>query len=165
MFRKCLLLFLALSLPVGAFAADTKVAFVNVPRLLEDAPQVAAVRDSIKKEFARRDDELVAQQKQLKKLQDKLRKDAAIMSEAEVKRLEKDIVSRRRKIKNAQSEFQEDLGLRRTEKLVTLRKLIAEVVIDVAKKEKIDMVLEGGVVWADDKVNITNKVLEELKTR
>ncbi len=147
----------------AAASAEVKIAFVEVARLLQDAPQVQQVRDRIKSEFARRDDELVAQQKQLKQLEDKLGRDGAIMSDAEMKRLERDIIARRRKLKNEQTAFQEDLALRQNEELGKLRKVIAEVIIEVAREEKFDLVFESGVVWASDRVNITDRVLQRLK--
>jgi len=148
-----------------AMAAGTKVAFVQVAKVLQAAPQVKAIKDRIRKEFAKRDDQLVAEQKKLKKLKEKLARDAAIMSESEKKRLERDIIARSRKLKNAQSEFQEDLTLRQNEELAKLRKVITEVVVKVAKRGGFDMVLESGVVWANDKVNITDQVIRELKKR
>lgn len=150
-------------LAFAGMASAQKIAYVEVTRLLEEAPQVKQVKETIRKEFAHRDEALVAQQKQLKKLQDKFIKDGSIMSEAEAKRLERDILARRRKLKNATGEFQEDLSLRQNEELKKLRKVIAEVVIKVAKQEKIDIVLEGGVVYADPKSNITDIVLKKLK--
>lgn len=152
-----------ISIAASSSAMATAVAFVQVPLLLKDAPQVASVRSKLKKEFARRDNELVAQQKQIKKLAEKLQRDGSIMSQAEAKRLESDIRSRSRKLKNEQSEFQEDLTLRQNEELGKLRKVIAEIIIQVAKDSKIDIVLESGVVWASDGSNITSKVLDELK--
>ncbi len=148
-----------------ALAAGTKVAFVQVAKVLQASPQVKAIKERIRKEFAKRDDQLVAEQKKLKKLKEKLARDAAIMSESEKKRLERDIIARTRKLKNAQSEFQEDLSLRQNEELAKLRKVITEVVIKVAKQGGFDMVLESGVVWANDKVNITDQVIRELKRR
>ncbi len=148
-----------------AVAAGTKVAYVQVAKVLQAAPQVKAIKERIRREFAKRDDQLVAEQKKLKKLKEKLARDAAIMSEAEKKRLERDIIARSRKLKNAQSEFQEDLTLRQNEELAKLRKVITEVVVKVARQGGFDMVLESGVVWANDKVNITDKVIRELKKR
>lgn len=156
---------LALFLVTVTAAAQTNVAFVEVPRVLKEAPQVAAVRELLKKEFARRDEELVAQQKQIKRLEEKLNRDGAIMSEAESKRLERDIISRTRKLKNEQGAFQEDLSLRQNEELGKLRKVIAEVIADVAKRDKLDLVFESGVVFAGESVNITDKVLKELSRR
>ncbi len=149
----------------GAALSATKIAYVEVGKVLQESPQVKAVKEKIRKEFAKRDDQLVAEQKKLKKLKEKLARDGSIMSEAERKRLERDIIARTRKLKNAQSEFQEDLALRQNEELGKLRKVIAEVIVKVAKKGGYDIVLESGVVWANDKVNITPQVLKELKKR
>jgi outer membrane protein len=154
---------LSVSLGTTSASAETRIAFVEVARLLQDSPQVQQVRDRIKSEFARRDDELVAQQKQLQQLEDKLNRDGAIMSEAEAARLERDIIARRRKLKNEQTAFQEDLALRQNEELGKLRKVIAEVIVEVARQEQLDLVLESGVVWASDRANITDKVLQRLR--
>lgn len=156
-----LLVFLLLG--VNTAMAATKIAFVETGQVLQKSPQVKAVKDKIKKEFARRDDQLVAEQKQLTKLQEKLLKDGSVMSEAERTRLERDVLSRRRKLKSSQAEFQEDLTLRQNEELGKLRKQIAEVIINVAKKNGYDIVLESGVIWADGKINITDKVIKALK--
>ena len=157
-----LFMLVALAIPASALA-ELKIAFVEVNRLLKDAPQVQKVRDRIKGEFARRDNELVSQQRQLKKLEEKFNRDSAIMSESEAKRLERDIISRRRKLKSEQTAFQEDLAIRQNEELGKLRKVIAEVIIEIARKDNVDLVLESGVVWASDRVNITDKVLQRLR--
>lgn len=158
-----LLTFLLIFGLAGAVSAETRIAFVEVARLLQESPQVQAVRDRLKTEFSRRDNELVAQQKQLKQLEEKLARDASIMSAEEAQKLERDIIARRRKLKSDQTAFQEDLALRQNEELGKLRKVIAEVIVEVAKAEKIDLVLESGVVWATDKVNMTDKVLARLR--
>lgn len=147
---------------VSAQAAGN-IAFVEVSRILQSAPQVETIKEKIKKEFGPRDNEMVAQQKQIQKLQEKLVRDGAIMSDEEAKRLEKDILTRSRKLKTSKGEFQEDLALRQNEELNKLRKVIAEVIVEIAKKDGYDIVLEGGVVWAKDEINITDKVLKKLK--
>ena len=156
----------ALSTSLAASAAEGyRIAFVEVPRLLQDAPQVAAVRDNLKKEFARRDKDLVALQGDIKKIEEKLQRDGAILSDAETQRLERDLVAKQRKLKTAQNEFQEELSLRQNEELNKLRRQIAEVIIEVSKEDNLDLVLETGVVFASDRANITEKVLERLKAK
>lgn len=157
------LLALTLGHAGAAAAAEYKIAFVEVPRLLRDAPQVEAVREKLKKEFSRRNDDLVAQGEQMKKLEEKFRRDSTIMSDAESKRLERDIISRQRKLKSSQNEFQEDLSLRQNEELGKLRKVIGEIIVQVAKEGNFDLVLESGVVYASDRANITDQVLERLR--
>lgn len=157
---------LALFLPAAVPAAEGyRVAFVEVPRLLQDAPQVAAVRENLKKEFSRRDKDLVALQGEIKKIEEKLQRDGAILSDVETQRLERDLVGKQRKLKTAQNEFQEELSLRQNEELNKLRRQIAEVIIEVSKEDGLDLVLETGVVFASDRANITEKVLERLKVR
>ena len=157
---------LVLSASPAVPAADGyRVAFVEVPRLLQDAPQVAAVRESLKKEFSRRDKDLVALQADIKKIEEKLQRDGAILSDAETQRLERDLVGKQRKLKTAQNEFQEELSLRQNEELNKLRRQIAEVIIEVAKEDNFDLVLETGVVYASDRANVTEKVLDRLKAK
>ena len=157
--------FLAAALLTGgvAQAGDVKVAAVEVPRLLTEPPQVHKLREKLKEEFASRDSQLVAQQKQIKQLEEKLSKDGAIMSEDEVKRLERDIISRRLKLKNARSELQQERQLRQNEELDKLRGVLAEVIQQVAREEKLDIVLESGVTWVAAQANITDKVLAKLR--
>jgi outer membrane protein len=148
-----------------AVFAEAKIAFVEIGKVLESSPQVKSVQEKLKKEFANRDADLVSQQQQVKKLRDQLSSNGGVMSDSESKKLERDIVARTRTLKTKQGEFQEDLALRQNEELGKLRKVIAEVIIEVAKKDGYDLVLEGGVVWASDKINITDTVISRLKSK
>lgn len=146
-------------------AAEYKLAFVNAIQVVEQSPQYEAAQKELDKEFSKRNEEVVSKQQQLKKLQEKLERDGALMSESELKRLEKDIFSRQRKLKNAQEEFREDFALRRNELLNKLRTQVAEVVEEVAKDEKIDLVLSDGVVYFSKRVDISDKVVDRLKEK
>ena len=145
------------------FAAEMRIGVVNANQIVEQSPQYDAVRKSLEKEFKRRDKDLVAKQKQLKTLEDKLARDGAVMSAAEVKRLEQDIRSRRRKIKSMSDEFREDLNIRRNEEFNKLLRKVSEVVHQIGEQENIDLILSEGVVYASKRVNLTEKVLNRLK--
>lgn len=151
------------TLSAGAASAEYKIAFVEGLRLLRESPQAQQVEAQLQKEFARRDDELRGQVDQMQKLQDKMKRDEAIMSEAEAKRLDRDILARQRKLRAATTEFKEDFTLRRNELLGKLQKAISEVIVQMAKDEKFDLVLESGVIYASDRANITDKVLDRLR--
>ena len=150
--------------PVGAAqAAEYKVGFVNAAVLLDQAPQSESARKKLEAEFAPREKELVADQKALRAMEDKLAKDSAVMSESEQRKLERDILSRKREIKNAQDEFREDLNIRRNEELGKLQRSVYEIIVGLAKQEKYDMIVGDGVIYASDTVDITSKVLQRLK--
>lgn len=160
---RCGVFGLLLAVAGAANALDQKIGYVDATKVFENSPQYEAARKSLESEFARRDNDLVAQQKKVKQLQEKLQTDGAMMSESEVKRLERDILTHRRKLKSAQDAFREDFNLRRNEEFNKLRRQVSEVVQAVGKEEGIDMIFSDGVVYASDRVDISDQILERLK--
>jgi len=145
-------------------AAELKIGAVNAPRVLEEAPQAEAARAKLEQEFAPRDKAMVASKKELKGLEDRLSRDGAIMSESERRNLERDIVSRKRDLKREREEFTEDLNIRRNEAFETLRRRVFQVILTIAKSENYDLILSDGVVYASDTVDITENVINRLKS-
>ena len=154
---------LALSLVVPVHAEDYKLGAVNAVRVLEQSPQAEKARSIIEKEFAPRDKQLVAKQKDLKALEDKLSKDGAIMSESERSNLERDIINKKRDLKREQDEFRDDFNFRRNEEFAKIQKDILEAIQAVAKENNYDIVLSDGVLYASKKVDISSLVIEYLK--
>lgn len=146
----------------NASAADIKIGFVNVPRVLEKAPQAEKAKKDLEKEFSPRDKRLLAEKKKIKKLQEKLQRDAAVMSDDEKRKLEKDIVSKSRDVKRTQDEFREDFNIRRNEELGKLQKKVYEAIKRLAKQEKFDLLLTEGVVFASSAVDVTKNVQDQL---
>jgi outer membrane protein len=148
----------------GAMAsAEYKVGVVQAVRVLESAPQAEIAKKKLETEFAGRDKQLLNDQKALKALEDRLGKDAAIMSETERTRLERDIVAKRRDIKRNSDEFREDVNFRRNEEFGKIQRQIVEAIRQLADEEKYDLVLGEGVIYASKAVDITDKVIERLK--
>lgn len=142
--------------------AELKIGFVNVAKVLEKAPQAEKAKKRLEKEFSPRDKHLVSQGKEIKKLEEKLSRDAAVMSESERRRLEKDIIAKKRDAKRSQQEFKEDFNMRRNEELTKLQRRIMEAIKALAKDEKFDLLLTDGVIFASQQVDVTNQVQEKL---
>ena len=153
----------AIVFTANANAADYKIGVVNAVAVLEAAPQSDTARKKLEKEFSAKDKELVAKQKGLKSLEDRLKKDGAIMSDSERGRLERDILQKRRELKRDQDEFREDVNFRRNEEFGKIQKQIVEAIRDVAANEKYDLVLGEGVIYASKAVDITDAVIKKLK--
>lgn len=144
-------------------AENYKLGAVNALKVLEQSPQAETARQAIEREFAPRDKELVAKQKQLKALEDKFAKDGAIMSESERSKLERDIINQKRELKREQDEFREDFNFRRNEEFAKIQKDILNAIQKVAKENNYDVVLSDGVIYASPKVDISDLVIEYLK--
>ena len=147
----------------AASAAGVKIGYVNVAKVFEKSPQVEAAKKKISSEFKSRESGLIAKQKRLKELEEKLKKDGDAMSDGERSRLRKDIVSRRRKLNNDKGAFRDDLNLAKSEALNKVRKKLVETIKEFARAEKYDLILTDGAVYISEKVNITSKILAKLK--
>ena len=154
-----------LTLCSGTALAETKIGFVDTVKLMEAAPQAKSAQSKIESEFAPREKELVTLQREIKKLEDKLTRDGAVMSESERTKLERKILSRRRDMKRSQDEFRDDLNIRRNEVLAKLQKDMYQAVVTLAKEQKFDLILSQGVVYSSNKVDITDSVLKKLKAK
>lgn len=152
--------FAALSTPVHA---QVKIAFVNTARVLEQAPQAKAARERLQQEFSPRESGIVEMQRTLKGIQERLERDGATLSEAERSKLEREILSQQRELKRAQGEFSEDLNLRRNEEFGRLQQVAANAIVSIAREDGYDLVLEAGVIFASDKVDVTQKVISRLQ--
>lgn len=144
-------------------ASDFKVGVVDLNKVMEKSPQAEAISNSLKKEFQARDQDLIAKAKQLKQLEDKLARDAAVMSTEETKRLENDIRARRRQLTTARAEFREDANLRRNEAVNRLLKKVGEVVTQIGEEAQVDVILTDGVAYFNKRVDLTEKVLQRLQ--
>ena len=144
-------------------AADLKIGYVDVAKVFEKSPQMAAANKKMSAEFKSRESGLIAKQKRLKELEEKLKKDGGAMSDGERSRLKKDILTRRRKLNNDKAAFRDDLNLAKSDALNKVRKKILETIRGIAKKEKYDLVLTDDIVHYSSKVDITKKVLSALK--
>ena len=158
----CVVLLSAFASYSGALQAETKIGFVDTVKLMEAAPQAKSAQSKIEKEFAPREKELVALQRQIKTKEDKLTRDGAVMSESERSKLEREILSKRRDLKRSQEEVRDDLNIRRNEVLAKLQKDMYEAVVALAKEQKFDLIMSQGVVYSSDRIDITASVLKKL---
>lgn len=145
-----------------AQAEEIKIGFVNAARVLEEAPQAEAARSQLEQEFSPRDKKLLASQRDVKNMEDKLVRDGAIMSESERHKLERDIIDRKRDLKREQEDFREDLNIRRNEAFEQLRRRVSEVIVSLSKEQKFDLIVSDGVVYASDRIDITDQVIKRL---
>lgn len=168
MFKKSIALigsFFMLSMSTSVLAEDYKIGAVNMAKVMQESPQYAAADKKIQDEFAPRDRSLVAKQKKLKDMEDRLAKDGAIMSESERRKLERDIISEKRDIRRTQDEFRDDLTIRTNEERNKILKQTVEAINGIAKSKGYDLILSDGIIYAADKVDITTLILDELKKK
>jgi len=156
---------LATALLVASYnvaAADLKVGYVQVDKILQEAPQTAESGKKLEKEFSPRTQDLERMQKQIKDLEAALDKDSLTISENDRRNRERDISNQKIEFQRKQRELREDVNLRKNEELGSLQDRINKAVTSVSESEGYDLVVYGGVAYASKKVDITDKVLKAL---
>ncbi len=156
---------LALSYAGAGYAQQLKIGYVDVVKIIEQAPQGDAALKKLESEFGPRDRELRSSRDKLKNLEDELEKNALVWKESERREKEREIRDLRRELKRETQEFREDYNLRRNEELGSLQKVVYKAIVDIAKREKFDLVLHQGAVFASDRIDITQEVLGQLENK
>lgn len=146
----------------AAVAADYKIGFVNTERLFREAAPAKRAQQKLEKEFAARDGEIQKLSKQVRDLQAMLEKDSVTMSEAERRNKERDLANLTRDLQRGQREFREDLNLRRNEELASVQERANKVIQQMAEAEKFDLILQDPVVFASQRIDVTDKVIKAL---
>lgn len=146
----------------AAYTAEYKVGYVQVDKLLQEAPQTAETGKKLEKEFSPRSVELEKLQKQMRDLEGALERDRTTMSEADRRMKERDLTNMRLEFQRKQRELREDINLRKNEELAVLQERINKAVQTVSENEGYDLVVYSGVAYASKKIDITDKVLKLL---
>ena len=144
--------------------AELKVGVVNMPTILKETPQTEKALKRLEQEFSPRKKQLDTQLNEIKSLDEKLSRDAAIMSDSERGNLEKKILTKKRDFERAKEETSYDFNARRNEELGKLQRRIVEAIQAIAKEQNYDLILIDGVIYASDKIDITDQVKKKLSS-
>lgn len=159
----CALFIVSFFILTEANADELKIGIINVPMLLEKAPQAKIAQQRLEKEFAPKNTEILNLVREIKGKEERLGRDGDIMSPDGRRELEREIISGKRDVQRIQAEFKDDLNMRKQDEMGKLQKKIMETILSIVKQEGYDLIVGEGVIYADDKINLTNRILEELE--
>lgn len=146
-------------------AVNLKIGYVNSAKVIEQAPQAKAALTRLDKEFSPRDKKLVESREKIKNLETELEKNSLVLKDSERRSKERQLLILKRDVRRATQEFREDYNLRRNEELAALQKLVFKTITNIAKKQKFDLILHEGAIYASGKIDITDRVLENLRSK
>jgi len=166
-FRAAYRLSLGLLLTVSgapALAQDApRIAVVHTERILREAVPAKAAQQKLEQEFGKRDKELQELGARLKGASERLERDAAVLSDAERARRQREVAELDKEFQRRQREFREDLNQRRNEELSLVVERVNRVIRQLAEQEKYDLVLQEAVYFSG-RIDMTEKVLRALSS-
>ncbi len=143
-------------------AGAVKLGYVDAVRLIEQAPQGEQALKKLEEEFGPRDSEIKQLRDEIRNLEDELEKNALVMQEDDQRTKEEALREKQRRLKRVRQEFREDYNVRRNEELADLQRVVTKAIVEIAKAEGYDLILQESV-YASPSIDITEQVLEKLR--
>ena len=154
----------ALAICTNATAAsDLKIGYVSVEKLLTQAPQVEAVNTAMIERFGGKKDELQKLEEEIKTMQENYKRNELVMTEDKLDELKNKLIAKVQTFKQMEATLNQEVSTMRSQELAILQKSVRDIINDIAKKDKYDLILSEGVVFASDKLDITDVVLDQMK--
>jgi len=142
--------------------AASRIGFVDIPYLIDKAPQAVEAEQRLETEFAPRQLELQQQRDELASLTKKLNSSALELDEAERIRLDRESRTLERRIKRSEQDFREELNIQKNNEFKKVRILVLEAIAQFGKTHSYDLIVSDGVLFAAKRIDVTERILESL---
>lgn len=146
-----------------AQTSTVKYGVVDMARLVEEYSGIKGVQNILQEEFSAKDESLRALGLELKQAQDlSMEMDLA---DGTRKEQERKLLNLDREYARLASEFRQDYNLRRNEELYKMQKEITDTILEYAEQNQYDLILESGIIYASDKLQLTDSILDVLRQK
>ncbi len=142
----------------GSALADTRIGYVEMKRLLDNAPQMSQGNTRLQAEFAERDRQLRADEARLETLQGQRTGDSQAGVDDEIQALE-------RRIQRTRENLRDELRRRSEEEVERNFRVINEAVAAYARENNYDLIVHSPVFYASPAIDITDQILARLRAQ
>lgn len=158
------LLVAAVLLPLAASAQTTsKIGYVDLKRVLDEAPQMVESRTRVEREFAPRDGAIKAAEARLAALKQRYERDSAIMSKDDAEALKREIEATERANKRMVDEARTDLATRMAAERDRNWQKMQDVIVEFARAQGYDLIEASPPLYVSPRIDVTDAVLDHLK--
>ena len=162
--RRVILVSICFFLGLVPLAQAEKIAYVDAVRLMDQAPQRQDEVKKLEAAFGQRNRDINAGLELFRTKKAELEKNSVLLSKEEIEAKTSELRELQRELERKQRAYNEDFADSRNAMLSRMEKVISKVIIDIARQEKIDLVLQQ-VVYASERIDLTDAVLQELNKR
>lgn len=160
------MLLLLLLLSTGAAAAELKIAVLDTQRALIESEEAQQLLRSAQSELEGEQQQVNTLGAEIMALQEKMQKDAEVMSPAEARRRQKELEDKQLDYQFRANRLQKEVQDRRQELLQQMAPKIDAVLQDLIELEGYDVIMQrNSLLYANSKHDITRKVTEKLNER
>ncbi|MFK7890887.1 MAG: OmpH family outer membrane protein [Granulosicoccus sp.] len=140
----------------------SRIGFVDIPYLIDRAPQAVEAEQRLQAEFAPRQAELEYQRAELAQLAARLADTSLELPEAEIAQLSRETRGLERRIKRSEQDFREELNIQKNNEFKKVRILVLEAIAEFGEEHDYDLIVSDGVLYANKRIDVTERILESL---
>lgn len=144
------------------YAADARIGFVNIPLIMNKAPQARAARDKLQREFSGRREQIESCSRDIEDIDRTLRSEGRDMGKSRRERLIENIRKLRRTCDRLKEDFEADFSRSRAEVLRELEQQITRIINRIAEEKNFSLIVGPPVIYVDEQMNLTGDVLDAL---
>jgi len=159
------LLAVAALLPLTCVAqpAGTKIGYVDLKRVLDEAPQMVESRARLERDFSARDGAIKTAEAKLAALKQRYERDSAIMSKDDAEALKREIEATERANKRMVDEARNDLATRQAAERDRNWQKMQDIIVEYARSQGYDLIDASPPLYVSPRIDITDAVLDHLK--
>lgn len=143
--------------------AETKIGVVDLRQALFSSDDAKAFSESLQKDFAGEEAKVREAQEQARKLQERLKKDGAMMNETERNKLAGEFQEKVKEFNYLKQKLDATVSQRKQAFLEEARPEVDAAVKELLEENELDLILPSeAVVYVKPEMNLTSQLLEKL---
>jgi outer membrane protein len=144
--------------------SGTKIAYVSLERILSESKMAKDAQTKLQNEFGSREKDVRDGVTKIKAEAAQLDKDAAVLSESDRVRRQRELADHDREIQRKQRELIEDTQRRSAEERSKIFEKANQVLKTIVEQKKLDLVVQDAA-YVNPRVDITNEVISALNAK
>ena len=148
----------------SAFAADVKLGYIDMQRALNTSEAGKEAKEQLAARVKKYQEEINVKQEEIKKLKDELEKQGMLLSESSRAAKEKDYQQRLKEFQRFTKDAQEELQGKDEEFTRKILEGMEKIIQEFGRKNGYTFIFvkNEGMLFADDKADVTDEVLKLL---
>jgi len=142
--------------------SETRIGFVDIPYLIQEAPQAMEAERRLEDEFAPRQAELEVERERLQSMNARLADLNSSLDETEQLQLDRETRALERRIKRSEQDFREELNIQKNAEFKHVRERVLDAIARFGREHEYDLIVSDGVLYANESIDVTERILEAL---
>lgn len=142
---------------------SSKIGVVNSERIFKESNIAKASQAKLQSDFAKREKDLRDEAQKIKSAAEKLDKDAAVMSDTDRVRKQRELADADRELQRKQREFTEDVNQRSFEERSKIAQKANQALKSVAERYKLELIVQEAA-YVNPRIDVTDDVIKALNS-